>query len=148
MSVKLSDWLKGDVTVDDLGNTTAHAGSGGTFSAVASVNISAGTAVAIDRTTGKLVKGDPSYKPNSFVAGLLTADVLLGFSGVVALAQLTLADWTAITGSATLLDGQPYFLAASGGLTTTPPGSGCLVLVGTALNATTMQIEPQPPIQL
>jgi hypothetical protein len=53
-----------------------------------------------------------------------------------------------VTGAAQLAPGVLYFLGVGGGLTTVAPASACVVLVGKALNATTMLIDPQPPIEL
>jgi hypothetical protein len=40
----------------------------------------------------------------------------------------------------------PVWVGDSGVLTQTPPASGWLLRVGTAINATTIDIEPEPPI--
>lgn len=116
--------------------------------AVAAATMIAGMPVAIDRTTGQLITADAGYKPAAFVAGLLAADVAQGFVGSAASGRLTLADWSEIAGAAQLVPGVPYFLGLGGGLTSTAPASDCVVLVGRALNATTLLIDPQPPIQL
>jgi hypothetical protein len=120
-----------------------------TVDAVAAANLSAGFPVAISRATGKMILADASIKSSAFVVGLITASTLLGFVASAAVNQLALANWTAVTGSVSLFQGQLYFLGVGGGLTTTPPGApNCSVPVGTALNSTTMLIDPQPPIQL
>ena len=109
----------------------------------------AGMPVALDRATGKFVLALASYKPKAFVVGLASTECAAGFVGSVEPVRLTLTDWTAATGAAALAVGQLYFLAAAGGLTTTPPPApACLTLVGTAVSITTMQIDPQPPVQL
>lgn len=118
------------------------------FACVASVSMPAGTPVAINPATGKLAKGDSTYKPYAFIEGLLAQDVLANFVGSVASFRCTLSDWTTITGAQLLLVGQNYFLSGAGGLSTVVPGSGCVTLVGSALDVNTLQINPQPPIQL
>jgi hypothetical protein len=117
--------------------------------AVAATDLLRGTPVAISRATGQFITADASYKPAAFVVGLLDSAVAAGFVGNAAPSRLTLTDWTAVTGSAQLQRGLPYFLAAGGGLTVTPPVSpSCIALVGQALDPTTLLIEPQPPIEL
>lgn len=117
--------------------------------AVAATALVAGMPAAIDRSTGKMIAADAGWKPSAFVIGLVHFATAAGFVADALSSQLTLADWTAITGSASLLTGQAYFLAVGGGLTTVPPASpACLVLVGKAVSPTTFLIDPQPPIQL
>jgi hypothetical protein len=116
--------------------------------AVAAANLAAGMPVAIDRTSGQLVAADAAFKPRAFVAGLLAAAVTSGFVGSAMTDRLMLTDWSAATGATQLAVGLPYFLAAGGGLTTTPPASACITIVGKAISPTTMLINPQPPIQL
>lgn len=124
-------------------------GAGGRFSAVSSTAMPAGTPVTISRANGQLGPSVASWKPSAFVAGLLETASGAGFAVNTATALLTLADWTAITGATSLQPGLPYFLGVGGGLTTTPPSPpNCLTLVGKALNATTIIIDPQSPIQL
>jgi hypothetical protein len=52
-----------------------------------------------------------------------------------------------VTGTAQLAPGA-LFPGVGGGLTTIAPASDCVVLVGKALNASTLLIDPQPPIEL
>jgi hypothetical protein len=123
-------------------------GDAAPIEAVADIPMLAGQPVAIDRATGRMIKADASFKPAAFVVGLLAAPVDQGFIASAAPSRLTLADWSAIAGAAQLAPGQPYFLAAGGGLTVTPPASACVVMIGKAVSPTTMLIAPQPPIQL
>jgi hypothetical protein len=115
--------------------------------AVCALALPAGMPVAVDRTTGKFIAADAAWKPAAFAAGLLRADAETGFVAPAATQQLTLPDWTAVAGTAQLAPGQPYFLAVGGGLTTVAPTSECVAMVGKALNATTLLINPQPPIE-
>lgn len=123
-------------------------GDSAPFELVASADMPAGTPVAVDRATHRLISADAAWKPSAFVAGLLTADVLAGFAGSVTATRLTLADWSAVAGTAQLAPGQPYFLSQGGGLTVNAPASLCVALVGRAVSPTTLLIDPQPPIQL
>lgn len=63
---------------------------------------------------------------------------------------LTLADWSAATGTAELSPGAEYFLSATtpGGLTVLPPATGVVLPVGIALNASTLAINIGHPILL
>jgi hypothetical protein len=111
--------------------------------------IAAGMPLAVNRTSGHMVKADASSKPISFVVGLADQAVGIGEVATAANESLTLADWTAVVGSATLSHGSVYFLAAGGGLTTTAPSSpNMITIVGEAASTTTMIVRPQPPIQL
>lgn len=126
-------------------------GDGGVtvIEALASVTMARGTPVAISRATGAFIPAIASLKSSAFVVGLITVDVTSQFIGRAATSELVLSDWTAITGAAALLPGQIYFLGAGGGLTTVPPGPpNCVARVGEAVDARTLLISPQPPIQL
>ena len=135
----------GDITYAGGGGSTA----GAEVTIVSSATLAAGTPVTVSRSTGQIVKSDAASKPTSFVVGLLKTAVTATFAGTVSTNELILADWTAVTGTASLSPGQLYFLAAGGGLTTTPPLSpNNLAQVGEAANTTTLIIAPQTPIQL
>lgn len=117
--------------------------------ALASVTMPRGTPVAISRANGAFIPAIASLKSSAFVIGLLSVDATSQFIGRAVTSELVLADWTAITGAAALLPGQIYFLGAGGGLTTVPPGPpNCVARVGEAIDARTLLISPQPPIQL
>jgi hypothetical protein len=114
---------------------------------VAAATMVAGTPVAIDRTTGQLIRAAAAYKPSAFVIGLLADDVAQGFVGAAERSLLTLPDWSAIAGAPQLAAGQSYFLAEGGGLSPTPPDSACVALIGRAVSPTTLLIDVQPPIE-
>jgi hypothetical protein len=142
-------------TTPSLPQLTAIVGPPGTnasdnsIDALASASLTAGTVVFIDRATGQFRTADASFKPKAFVAGMLTASVAVGFVGHATRSRLNIADWTAVVGTAALAPGQVYFLAAGGGLTTSPPSSpNCLSVVGTALDGQTLLLSIQPPVQL
>jgi hypothetical protein len=117
--------------------------------AVASVSLGAGVPVAINPANGQFRLADASFKPWSFVAGLVDAATPAGFVGHAARSSLFLYDWSASTGATLLVTGSAYFLSVGGGLTVVPPGApNNLALVGKALNGNTMLLAVQPPVQL
>lgn len=115
---------------------------------VAGVAVTAGMAVAVSRATGKLIPADSGYKPSAFVAGLAVQAATAGLTVGVALGPVTMPDWTAVVGAASLSPGTSYFLGAGGRLTASPTGGACSTFVGTAVSQTTLNVAPQPPIQL
>jgi len=60
------------------------------------------------------------------------------------------ANWTAVTGAATLTAGAAYYLdaAAAGALTVTPPTTGYVAKVGQGVSDTVFEIEVEPTIKL
>jgi hypothetical protein len=155
--VQLADGLTVELADDPLDLLFAAVGLPGLdgvdgealpIAAVAATTLPAGTPVAIDRTTARLIAADAAYKPAAFVVGLLIADAVQDFIADAAPSRLALDDWSAVTGASQLAPGQSYFLAVGGGLTPTPPDSECVALVGRAISPTTMLIDPQPPIAL
>jgi hypothetical protein len=120
-----------------------------TPSVVASVDMAAGTPVTISRVNGQLDPSRSDNKPLSFVKGIITEDILAGFTVVPKRGAVSLSDWTAICGTSSLLVGQTYFLQPTGGLGTSVPGSpNCIVFIGVAMDATTLLVNPGSPIQL
>lgn len=66
-------------------------------------------------------------------------------------ATLTTAQWDSVTGqTGGLTPGAVYYLssATAGRLTTTAPTSGYVVVVGTGMSTTTMDLKPREPIAL
>ncbi len=65
---------------------------------------------------------------------------------------ITLDDWTNVAGTEFLTPGSLYYLSkdTAGRITTTAPGDGgeCVVLIGRATSATSLDIELSPPILL
>jgi hypothetical protein len=84
------------------------------------------------------------------VMGLAKADTALdAYVKVQGEGFFELADWTSIAGSASLTAGQEYWLDATAGqITSTPPTSGNLVLVGRAVKPTVLQLKIGAPIAL
>lgn len=116
---------------------------------VASSALVAGMPVCLSRSTGQLIPARADLKTSAFVMGLAGADVAAGFPVSVKEGAITLSNWTAIAGAASLGVGLPYFLKSTGGLTSTPPGApNCMALVGLAISTQSLMVAPEPPIQL
>ena len=107
------------------------------------------------------------YVPSNGHVDLAQADALsttravgLAFEAVVATntgeyiteGQITRVDWTAVTGTSTLVPGAYYYLSptTAGGLTTTAPTTSgqYVVVVGRALTTGTLDVEIAQPILL
>ena len=60
------------------------------------------------------------------------------------------ANWTAVTGGATLIAGAAYYLdvANAGGLTVTPPTTGYVAKVGQGVSGTELEIEVESTVKL
>lgn len=155
--VQLADGLTVELADDPLDIMFAAVGMPGRdgadgdavpVQAVAAASMPVGTPVAIDRTTSRFIAADAAFKPAAFVVGLLSEVAVEGFVAAASPGRLTLPDWSAVAGTVRLAPGQPYFLADGGGLTTVPPSSGCVAMIGTAVDWSTLLIDPQTPIQL
>ena len=119
------------------------------YNIVVSQDTKAGQPLAINKTNYKANLADSTQKNFSRTIGLSASDVLSGFPVDILIGSYSLPDWTEIAGSASLLIGQNYFLGPAGTITTELPSTpNVLVLVGVAVNASTLDISPQPPIQL
>lgn len=119
----------------------------------------------VDEATG-VVKGQVVYTSEPYkiqcadaasagsaeVLGLVTADAASGaYVHVQKEGFFVMADWTAITGAATLVAGTEYYLAeglAAGKLVASPPTSGQVVYVGRAIKPDTLDLSIQQPIAL
>jgi hypothetical protein len=122
-----------------------------TLIALAGEHLEAGQPVYISRSDGQFRRASASSYPTSFAVGLVVDPVERGFPATVRRGLHTLADWTPITGAPALRPGQQYFLALDGQLTTIPPARpSCVALtrIGEALSATTLDVNPAPPILL
>lgn len=88
---------------------------------------------------------DADTVATSRVVGLASRDVLAGGTGGFTMGGVVeLADWTDVTGSATLTAAAQYFLSSTAGqLTTTPPTAvgKVVVQVGIALSTTRLAVE-------
>ena len=121
------------------------------ISAEAAVDIDAGQAVYITAASVATL-ASASTLAASYVAGLAAADTLTGVAVNIKRDTLTLADWTAVTGTTTLTPGSVYYLSniTPGGLTTAAPDTTnhTLTRVGIASAADTLSIQIEPPIIL
>jgi hypothetical protein len=113
-----------------------------TGSAVASVNMSTGTPVYINKTNGQLYPASNLIGTSSMVVGLLLQSVSSGMVGTYDRESVTLSDWTLIIGSTQLMIGQTYFLSLNGTLSTLTPSTGTNTRIGVALTPTTLGINP------
>lgn len=88
--------------------------------------------------------------PATRCIGILSGSCAVNANGLVKDGdEISLADWTAITGTTTLASKADYFLSLTPGrLVTTPPTSGGQIvqIVGFALNPTTLRLNVQSPI--
>lgn len=127
---------------DELGT-----GRGATYKATntEASTVSAGLAVAA--ASGGVQLADQALDTPTVrraAVGLVVADAAAGAQATVQTGgPLTLSDWTAATGAATLTPEARYWLGEGGLLTETPPSSGLLQIVGTAAAADTLVIQPQ-----
>ena len=114
-----------------------------------SVTVAAGGAVTIHSSGTGVRRADAATAGRECV-GLVVGATAVGFSATVRTAGLlTLADWTAVTGSTTLTPMSPYYLSVSAGaLTVTPPASSGqrVQQVGVAVAADTLSIQILQPI--
>jgi hypothetical protein len=97
--------------------------------------------------------GQADVESTALVIGLAEEDVSAGGTGnYLTEGQVEQSDWTAVTGSATLVTGATYYLSTTvaGGLTITPPSTDgdIVVRVGTALSTTEIDIEIAQPVLL
>jgi hypothetical protein len=128
-----------------------EAGGGEVLSAESDESISAGMPVVV-KTNGHLARAQNSDPARYQVAGIALAEVAPTFAGNYASDGLiSLEDWSAVTGSATLSVGATYFLSdVIGQLTiTAPQTSGLFVVrIGRAVTTSTLAIELGQPIKL
>lgn len=120
------------------------------IASVAGEPLPAGAPVAVSRGSGRLMLARADTYQLAFVAGIVVAQTDPGFATKPGRGAVTFDDWTASTGAAALMSGQPYFLAPSGGLSLLPiqTGSTCLAKIGLAASLSTLIVEPSPPILL
>jgi len=111
--------------------------------------IAAGQAVRVN-PAGRLVLAQADSLAHARQVALAATGAAIGFAATIQADFVTLADWSAATGAPELVPGAEYFLssAAVGQLVTTPPLTGVVLVIGTALNTTTMAVNPGPPILL
>lgn len=110
-----------------------------------------GAAVTVHTSGTGVWKADASAAGYECV-GLVAASTAPTFSAdVLTTGELTLPDWTAATGGATLAPNAPYYLSATPGqITATPPTTAGhrVQQVGVAVSPTTLSIQILQPILL
>ena len=115
--------------------------------------ITVGQVVYVDGA-GSVDLAQANATATSNVIGLVNDSSIASTSAGVIMTDgvIVSADWTAVTGVATLTAGSTYFLdpATAGGLTVTPTttSGNSLVRVGVALSTTEMEITIDQPIKL
>lgn len=101
---------------------------------------------------GKAAKARADAVGTRRASGVVEVGAAAGFPATIRThGTVTLADWTAITGSATLTPNASYYLSTStaGNMTTTAPTTtGWVTRVGTAISANDLDVNPEPPIKL
>lgn len=124
--------------------------AGGYVANGAQLTVSGGSAFALGNvgylhTDGTVRLGSPSgteAQAQIAVVCLAAAGVadaasgLFGFGGCL------------VTGLSGLTPPALYYLAASGGITATPPASGYSVIIGRAISATSLHFSPRDPFNL
>lgn len=129
----------------------ASAGGGNeSVQATAGAAMLIGTPLVVSGATGKLVPADAASLATSRVVGVASASYGDGFPATAMQGSFKLLDWTAITGSPSLSPGVTYFLSVGGGLSASPPAipGQYVVVVGVAISATAMLVQPMPPLEL
>lgn len=119
--------------------------------AATSIDIGAGQPIYVSKVNGQAVLADATSLNSADIAGLAIAAAASGFRVSFTRSKLTLVDWTAALGVASLQSGYDYFLSATPGqITTTPPliPGQCVVFIGTAISTTSMLFAFEPPILL
>jgi hypothetical protein len=123
-----------------------------TFTAETDVDVTAGQVVRVQANT-HLILAQADSLVGADATGIVITDAGSGFAAKFATAgQLTLTDWTAITGSALLTPGTTYFLDpdSPGVLTSIPPAlpGQVVIALGEALSTVTFSISLGSPILL
>ena len=118
---------------------------------VTAEDITAGMAIRVD-FAGKAAAAQADALATSDVFGFAEGDVATGFTLTVTRDRVTLADWTDLTGAASLTKGATYYLhpTIAGGITTTAPVTAgqCVVEIGEALTEQILAINISPAILL
>lgn len=115
------------------------------YTAVASVPITEMAFIVIE-SNGKLriATSDDGLTTGLALATGSTGDtILFGKFG-----EITLSDWTDLTGLVNLQPGQLYYLRQSGLMSTTPPTTGYIVSVGEAISQTIFNLQISSRIKL
>lgn len=139
--IQAGDTLEGASTNVDFTGTNGNTGS-----------ITVGQAVYI-KSNGDIDLAMADASATAKVVGVVAdATIATGTSGNIRTSgALASADWTTVTGSATLTPGERYYLdnTSAGMLTATPPDATgeFVVAVGMALSTTELLVEVARPIK-
>jgi len=121
------------------------------FAGEALETLPSGAPIYVHRISGKLGLASALAIDKATVVGLASVAIASGSVGDVDTEQHEESDWTAITGTAALLVGLPYYVGDTPGTLTavapTVPGKFCAA-VGVAASATVLELNLQPPIAL
>lgn len=118
---------------------------------IAGEALSAGQPVYTDLIDGKVYLATATIPAKARVAGIANVAAAIGVAVALQIIELTLTDWTPVTGAVSLLPGQNYFLGTTAGTltTTAPTGVGqSLTVIGMAMEPQTLVIRINPPILL
>lgn len=145
-------WVEGWSNVTALGYpvATPESTQQHTFSLETAETVASGQPVYIT-AGGLLALAQADAAPRHNVIGLCAIGASAGFAATYSTdGSVSLADWTAITGTAQLTAGQTYYLSADapGALSSSPPSTGHVVSVGTAISGNELDIEIQYIVKL
>lgn len=140
-------WVEGWSVVSALGYpvATPESTQQHRFNLEAEGTVAAGQPVYIT-AGGLLALAQADAAPRFNVIGLCAIGAAAGFAAAYSTdGSVSLSDWTAITGTAQLTAGQEYYLSADapGMLSSSPPPTGHVVSVGTAISSSELDIEIQ-----
>jgi hypothetical protein len=143
----------GDVIEVDTPGPQGEPGPPGQSSSqtlVAGAAMPAGTPVYVSLIDGKLYPADPTAIGTCRAIAALLGQSEAGFQVAIGVSFITVADWTAVAGSPTLLVGQSYFLSPNGQISTAFVNitGQYSVLLGTATAPDTLSLDIQIPILL
>lgn len=131
-----AQWATGSGGTSGPPSYSAENRSGSTLSAGAPVSV---------HFSGVGVVGASAADGSKPAVGLVQGDTAATFAATVQTdGPLTIGDWSAVTGTATLAARATYYLdTTTAGLTTTPPSTGGQVVqrIGVAVSPTTLEIR-------
>ena len=127
-----------------IGGGGSGGGSSLTLTLDAGEDVTKGDAVYISGTNGKVYKAESGgTREEATVIGLANADAVGGTAVAVVMRGKFVSTGTPFSASTNM-----YLDATAGGLVTTVPTSGFIVLVGEGLSTTDLDVRIQTPIEL
>lgn len=116
------------------------------YSAPADMTISGGLLVRV-QPSGKIILADSDT--SGLVSGVtMTSGTVDNPIVYVRQGRIVSTDWSAATGSNTLIPGQEYFLTNNGQMNLIPPPTGYVVKLGQSQSETAFDLDIQPAIKL